>query len=143
EDAKNRLGQVLQENGRPVFSSIALRLPTLLRKLEGAALAKEIRSGSELALACFTGVSPGAATRWPARGWVTGDVADLCLVGLSLTIPPPIVARATDSLVDGVRHAAGRMDELSKRYDAALQDIAAAMRQEDGRQTRRMAMTIL
>jgi hypothetical protein len=37
KDAKGRLGQILSENGRPVLSSVAVRLPPELRDHEGQA----------------------------------------------------------------------------------------------------------
>jgi hypothetical protein len=143
KDARSRLGEILRENGKPVLSSVAVRLSQKLRHLEGKALADELSSRATFEFACFMGRSPEDATRWPSRGWMTGDIREMSLLCQSMTIPPAIVDDAADRLVQGVSDAAGHLDELAQRYDGALKNIATTLKQEDGIQTRRMAMTIV
>jgi hypothetical protein len=114
-----------------------------LRNLEGTALSNAIRRGATFSYASFTGSTPDDAARWPRSGWVTGNIADLCLVGQSMTIPPAIIDRAAERLVDGVSHAAGLLTELATTHLAALKRIAQTLKQVDTIQTRRMAMTII
>ena len=99
KDARDRLGQVLRQNGRPILSSVAVRMPAKLRNVEGAELAATIETESSFGFACFTGRDPNAAIRWPTHGWMQGGVADLCLICKELGVPPPIVDDAADRLV--------------------------------------------
>jgi hypothetical protein len=59
------------------------------------------------------------------------------------TIPPEVIDRAVDVLVDGVTDAAGLMSEMAQRHRGALLHIAEELCQEEAEQTRRMAATIL
>lgn len=143
KDARSRLGQPLRQNGRLILSSVAVRMPTMLRNLDGVLLAAAIRSGSSFDFACFTGRAPDNGTRWPAQGWMRGGMADLCLICQAMGVPPPIVDDAADRLVRGVGDAAGILTEFATSDEAAIKAIAATLKQEDGLQTRRMAMTIV
>lgn len=143
-DARSRLGQPLRDSGRQVFSTVAVRLPLVLRDHEGTALADALRDdATKLEFTCFTGRSSADAVRWPRAGWMSGSMADLCLVCQSMTIPPPIVDDASNRLVQGVSNAAGILSDLAQEYRAALDHIAALLHQEERIQTRRMAMTIV
>jgi hypothetical protein len=143
KDARGRLGRILAENGRPILSSVAVRLPQHLRGLEGTSLVTAIRENATFGYAVFTGKRPDDAERWPHSGWVSGNIADLCLVCQSMTIPPAIIEQASERLVQGVGHAAGLLSEFAKTHPKALQDIAETLKQEDDLQTRRMAMTMI
>jgi hypothetical protein len=143
DDARSRLGQVLRENGRAVLSSVAVRMPRKLRDLDGIGLAAAIQGGADFGFACFTGRDPISAGRWPASGWMQGSIVDLCLICQSLGVPPPIVDDAADRLVRGVSDAAGRLSEFATTDAPAMQAIAETLKQEDGIQTRRMAMTMV
>ena len=132
------------ENGKPILSSVAVSLPVALRDHEGAMLAGALRhSATRLEYVCFTGRSPTDAVRWPSSGWISGTVADLCLVCQSMTIPPPVVEAAADRLVQGVSDTAFLLSDAAREYQAALDEIAALLHQEERLQTRRMAMTIV
>ncbi len=143
-DARSRLGQFLSESGRPILSSVAVRLPTALRNYEGVMLADVLKnSDTRLDYACFTGKSPTDVTRWPKAGWISGTIADLCLACQSMTIPPLVVEAAADRLVQGVSDAAWLLSAAADEYEAALAGIATLLHQEERLQTRRMAMTIV
>jgi hypothetical protein len=143
DDARSRLGHFLRENGKPILSSVAIRLPIALRDHEGVMLARALRDpATRLEYACFTGRSPDDAQRWPKGGWISGTVADLCLVCQSMTIPPPVVEAAADRLVQGVSDTAFLLSDAAQEYQSALAAIAALLHQEERLQTRRMAMTI-
>jgi hypothetical protein len=143
-DARSRLGQVLRKNGKPILSSVAVRLPVTLRRHEGVILEDTLRdSPTKLEWACFTGKSPTDVVRWPKAGWISGTVADLCLVCQSMTIPPQVVEAAADRLVQGVGAAGFLLSDAAREYQAALAEIAALLHQEERPQTRHMAMTIV
>jgi surface antigen len=143
KDARSRLGQVLRQNGRLILSAVAVRMPGKLRTLDGTGLTEAIQSESSFEFACFTGRSRDDAVRWPNRGWIRGGMADLCLICQAMGVPPPIVDDAADRLVRGVGDAAGILAEFATSDETAIKAIAATLKQEDGIQTRRMAMTIV
>jgi hypothetical protein len=61
-DAKTRLGQQLRANGRIILSSVAVRLPTVLRSLQGKALRKALETKNDLEIAMYTGRDPSSCT---------------------------------------------------------------------------------
>lgn len=144
DDARSRLGQVLKENGKPILSSVAVRLPLPLRDHEGVMLVDALRdTATRIEYACFTGREPKDPERWPKSVWMSGTIADLCLVCQSMTIPPPVVAAAADRLVQGVSATGFLLSYASREYQGALAAIAALLHQEERPQTRHMAMTIV
>ena len=54
-----------------------------------------------------------------------------------------MIDQAVDQLVDGVKTAAGFLDEMAHQHPGAVHQISQELCQEDGDQTRRMAATIL
>lgn len=142
-EAKDRLGRVLQQNGRRILSAIAVRSPQRMRTKAGAALASEVASAADFQFALFTGENAAAATRWPVDGWMEGSIADLSILAQAATVPPAIVEQAADRLMTGVQQAAGQLAGIEAKNPAALDRIAEALCQEDAEQTRRMATTIL
>ncbi|WP_298017532.1 hypothetical protein [uncultured Parasphingopyxis sp.] len=142
-EARDRLGEVLAENGRSILSSVAVRTPERLRNLSGQSLTDELRSAKDIECALFTGTSPDAAERWPSEGWLTGTIDDLSIIVQAATVPPSIVEEAADQLMTGVQQAAGQLAGIEHKYEPALLKMAEALCQEDSEQTRRMATTIL
>ena len=76
-------------------------------------------------------------------GWIIGDVSDLSILVQLASIPPDVIDQAVDQLVDGVKTAAGLLDEMAGQHPGAIHHISQELCQEDGDQTRRMAATIL
>ena len=142
-DAVSRLGDEVKATGRPILSSIALRVPTRLRQKSGTGLASELRQIDDLELAFYTGNSPDSYSRWPHTGWVRATVGDLSILTQSATVPPEIIDRAANDLVAGVSDAAGLLHDIAKTHSGAVHSISQELKQEDGEQTRRMAATIL
>lgn len=142
-EARDRLGKTLSENGKTILSAIAVRSPLRLRGKAGAALAKDIATADDFDFALFTGINGATAERWPTHGWMRGGIGDLSILAQAATVPPAIVERAADRLMTGVQQAAGQLTGIETKHPAALDRIAAALCQEDGEQTRRMATTIL
>lgn len=142
-EAIARLGETARQNGRPILSSIAVRLPDRLRKLSGASLQKELSTTTDVEMALYTGQSPDSHSRWPQSGWLTGGIADLSLLAQSATVPPDIIEQAANQLVEGVSEAAGLLGEAVRSHPGAMQKICKELRQHDDEQTRRMAATIL
>ena len=142
-DAVSRLGDQVKTTGRTILSTIALRLPKRLRKKSGAQLANELRRIDDLELTYYSGNSPVSYSRWPQAGWVRATVGDLSILTQSATVPPEVVDRAANDLVDGISDAAGLLRDIAKIHSGAIYKISQELKQEDGEQTNRMAATIL
>lgn len=143
KEAAERLGETVSKNGRTILSSVAVRLPTRLKKASGSALTKELETALDLEFALYTGSAPGNCSRWPHSGWLRGSVSDLALLVQSASVPPDVIEEAADHLVTGVSEAAGLMAEMAQSHPGAMAEICKELRQQDDEQTRRMATTIL
>jgi len=139
EDAKTRLGQVVRTTGRPILSSIAVRLPSRLRNSE-----KHLGTAADLEMAMFTGSSPEKAERWPRKGWITGGIADLSVLTQSASVPPHVIEKASKQLTDGVNEAAGLLEEVIRTRPSIIREISNELRQGDNgaEQIRRVVATI-
>jgi len=142
-EAISRLGEQVRSTGQPILSSIAIRLPRRLREKHGAALQTEIENADDIEMALYTGNSQATCSRWPSSGWILGSVSDLSILVQLASIPPDVIDKAADQLVDGVREAAGLLEEIKLRYAGAIRKISEELCQEDSEQTQRMAATIL
>jgi len=138
-----RLGEIARVNGRPILSSIAVRLPERLKKCAGTVLQKELAAAGDLEMALYTGSSPESHRRWPQSGWIAGGATDLSILAQSATVPPDIIEQAADRLVEGVSEAAGLIGEMAQAHPGSMQEICKELHQHDDEQTRRMAATIL
>lgn len=142
-EAMSRLGERLRSNGRMLLSSIAVRFPLELRMKAGNALRDALANTSHLEMALYTGDNPELCSRWPQSGWIKGTVSDLSVLAQSASIPPAVIEKAADQLVDGVKEAAGLLNDMAKTHPALIHKISQQLYQEDGEQTRRMATSIL
>ena len=142
-DARQRLGDYLTISNLRILSSLAVRLPVRLRDFSGQALKDEILNASDFEIALYTGESPELCMRWPQNGWVNGNVIDLSMLIQSATVPPAVVEEAANKLVEGVSEAAALLEDMAIAHPGAIRKICEELCQQDGEQTRRMAMTIL
>jgi hypothetical protein len=142
-DARQRLGEHLTPSGRRILSSLAVRLPTRLRAFSGKPLKKEITNASDFEMAIYTGESPESYVRWPQNGWLRGNITDLSILIQSASVPPSVIEEAANKLVEGVSEAAALLEDMALTHPGAMQKICEELRQQDGEQTRRMAMTIM
>jgi len=142
-DARQRLGEHLSISGRRILSSLAVRLPLRLRDFSGQPLKNEIINASDFEMALYTGESLESCTRWPRNGWIHGTVTDLSILIQSASVPPAVVEEAANKLVEGVSEAAALLPDMAIAHPGAIKRICEELKQQDGEQTRRMAMTIL
>jgi len=142
-DARQRLGEHLSISGRRILSSLAVRLPVRLRDFSGQPLKDEILTASDFDIALFTGESSASFVRWPRNGWVRGNVTDLSMLIQSAAVPPAVVEKAANKLVEGVSAAAVFLEDMAIAHPGAIKKICEELRQHDSEQTRRMATTIL
>jgi hypothetical protein len=142
-EALSRLGKYTSGAGRTILSAVAVRLPARIRARQGHPLLSELAAAADLEMALYTGSDASRATRWPRAGWISGDVSDLSVLVQLASIPPDVIDQAVDQLVDGVKTAAGLLDDMARLHPGAIHHISQELCQEDGDQTRRMATTIL
>lgn len=143
KEACSRLGCELKANGRMILSSIAVRLPKRMRSHQDESLRAELESASDLEFCLYTGLDSKDALRHPLKGWILGSVRDLSVLAQAASVPPEVVEKAANHLVEGVSHAAAIMQEMNLTNPAALKKISAELKQDAGEQTLRMAATML
>jgi hypothetical protein len=142
-EALSRLGLRARIHGRPILSSIAVRLPERMKKHSGKSLQQGLASASDFDMALYTGANSENHSRWPTSGWLKGGIVELSTLAQSASIPPDLIEQAADQLVEGVSEAAGLLGEITHAHPGAMQEICKELRQHDDEQTRRMAATIL
>jgi hypothetical protein len=106
-------------------------------------LKRELAAADDLEIALYTGSDQASASRFPSSGWILGSVPDLSILVQSASVPPDVIEAAASQLVEGVSEAAGILEGMVSAHPAAIHKISEALHQEDGQQTRGMAMTIL
>jgi len=142
-DAIQRLGQQLSPSGKKILSVVAIRLPAKLRDFSGASLKKAIWAVSDFEMVLYSGESQEKYLRFPSSGWLEGNITDLSLLIQSASLPQTIIDEAANKLVSGVSEAAAILNEMAATHPGAIRKICEELRQQDGEQTLRMAMTIL
>ena len=141
KDASSRLGAVVAATGEAIEQAVAVRVPVELRGVNQAHLPQRVAE-ADFDYCVFTEGSEGPE-RWPVSGWLTGNVDDLAGFIEHTALSERRIARGTLILEVGVRQAAGRLQkDLQERPDA-IPKIAAALHQQPGEQTMRMAMAIV
>ena len=143
KDAIDRLGQQLYPSGKTILSVVAIRLAAKLREHSGQELNKAIRATADFEMALYSGESAENCLRFPANGWLKGNITDLSLLIQSASLPQPLIDAAANKLVSGVSAAAAILNEMAATHPGAIQKICEELKQENGEQTLRMAMTIL
>ncbi|MXW95678.1 MAG: hypothetical protein F4110_09565 [Acidimicrobiaceae bacterium] len=147
-DAAGRLGAIIDATGRAVASVLAVRVPLELRDSPGGRL-HDLVSSAPYRFCCYTtdvapapAGGPAGAVRFPSTGWLTGGVDEIAGLVERVLIPESAVAQGALLLEHGVNDAAAILDRLGARHTAVLARVAESLRQDDGEQTRRMAMAI-
>ena len=147
-DARARLGVVVNETGRPIESAIALVYPAEVREQTGGkATRAALYATASLEYALYTATSGDLVDRLPESGWLRGNVRDLAMLVQRAAIPAPRIERLVDTLEHGVSSAYGAFERNHREHagDHLGPEIAEILGQSDdqGGQTRRMAMTVL
>jgi hypothetical protein len=143
-EARARLGNRLISTGNPIHASVALVYPEGLRQHHGAALRAALRR-TQLEYALFTIQADGETARFPGAGWLTGGVVELALLLHRSAIPAWRVVALADALELGVNRAAARFSAnhpVGSNLGTSLAELLG-QHDDDGGQTRRMAMTVL
>ena len=146
-DAGGRLGRIVNETGKPIESAIALVYPEAVLDLSEQPLRDALRQTDEFEHALYTRTTGDDAERLPESGWLTGSAKDLAMLVHRASMPAPRIERLGEVLEYGIETAAGRFTKRHGSHEAGElgPDIAELLGQADdqGGQTRRMAMTVL
>ncbi len=147
-DAISRLGAIIDTTGSAVAAVLAVRVPLELRGLPGGHLSAAV-SDTTYRYCCHTMVSAASDAsespqidRFPATGWLSGGVDDIAALVERVRISEAAISEGAILLERGVKDAAAILDNLATRHPSVLARVAELLRQEDGEQTRRMAMAI-
>ena len=126
-----------------VEQAIALVVPDELRSHQSA-LAERIGDAPFAFCLISRHEDEHEATRWPARGWLRGDTAAIADLIERAAVSERMIARGLEVLENSVRNATATLrGQLDHPGGVALGAIAEVLRQEDGEQTTRMAVTII
>ncbi len=149
-DAISRLGAIIDTTGSAVAAVLAVRLPLELRGAPGGLLSAAAAEAS-YRYCCYTTASVAAAAnasdtpqmhRFPEMGWLSGGVDEIAALVERVQISEAAISEGAILLERGVNDAAAILDRLAARHPSVLARVAASLRQDDGEQTRRMAMAI-
>ena len=138
-DACERLGKTLKEDGRTIEQAIAVRIPKYLSTVNQSELLSQI-ADANLAF-CIWSSGPDAPHRWPTADWIEGDVDDLANCIEQAALSEDRIAQGMQVLEDGIGQAATILRDTCA--PETLKTIAEELHQGDGQQTSRMAMAIV
>ena len=81
-----RLGKILRRSGDRIEQTIAVRIPRELSRVAQADLERQIEA-AEFSYCTYSLQEGDTAVRWPATGWLAGNVEDLagCMENVSLS----------------------------------------------------------
>ena len=144
KSANDRLGSVPESGVRVVETVIALVYPDVFLALDGEELRNAIATTTDLEYALYSHVKGFDMERLPEKGWLRSGVIDLAILIHHAAVPKPRIDRLADNLEDGVKRAAGIIGNRDKsdEYSDKLGEVLGQS-SDDGKQTRRMAMTVL
>ena len=152
-DARGRLGKRIVGAPYPVRSAIAVGLPEEARGWTRPRLEREFATPENVPLrfvvlySNIRGDEPAGrrllesdVMRWPARGFVTGDVDDLARLCEYATAPPSLVSRMARDVATRITGIA--TDLRSRTRARTVESIIHSLGQEDPEQGLRLACCI-
>ncbi len=143
EDAISRIGQTMASTGRTIEVAVAVRLPAALGNVEPVDLLVSVASRDDLEWCAW--IEGTDAVRFPASGWLGGDINSLAGFVETVSISERRIAAAADAFQSGVAQTATQLRQslLESNSKAALDKISAALHQRDSEQTTLMAVAVL
>ncbi len=138
-EAKDRLGLVVAETGRPIEAAIALRYPEEIGDADDLAAALK---DARLSYCVFT-EAPRGPDRFPESGWLVGSVEDVADLVRLMSVPQRAADEAATILQEGIDTAAKLLDEVNVTRAAITISIARLLGMTNVPQTRRMACAII
>ena len=138
-EAKDRLGLVLAETGRPIEAAIALRYPEEIGDADDLAAALK---DARLSYCVFTEAA-SQPDRFPESGWLEGSIEDVADLVRLMSVPQRAADQAATILQEGIDTAAKLLDEVNVTRAAITISIARLLGMTNVPQTRRMACAII
>lgn len=138
EDARKRFGQTFAD-GDPVEQVVAVKIPSSLSRVRQENLAVRIER-AEFRYCVFSGKAD-ALDRWPAAGWVTGDLGGLATCIELSSLSERRIEQGAKQLEQCVMETALYLRR--RMPPGLLEKVAGELQQQDGEQTSRMAVAIL
>ncbi|MXW96560.1 MAG: hypothetical protein F4110_15330 [Acidimicrobiaceae bacterium] len=138
DDALSRVGATTGHPRRPIETVVALRYPRRLRGVAESELAETLAACDDLAWCVWR--EGAGEVRFPNEGWLVGGLADLAGTVETLAVSPRRLDDAADRLQYAVEEGAGLISETGA---ATERHVAECLHQEAGRQTTRMAASII
>ena len=139
QDALARLNKPLASARQNIENVIALRIPTEMKTISQEQISPAIETIT-FDYCIFSLKRDLTADRWPAEGWLKGDLNNLATTIEFVAISESLLATSTDELERGVTQAA---DFLQQVPTETKEKIAGELCQETGEQTARMATAII
>ena len=140
EDARSRLGATLDPGGDRVEQVVALRIPVTLTYVVQRNLQTAIER-THYKYVTLSRTDDGSTIRRPANGWLEGKIDDLANLCENIALSEQTLAAGLARLEEAVQDIATRLRRTAPQ--GVLTQMAAELRQEDGRQTSRMAAAII
>ena len=145
-EARERIGLRLRASGREVRVAIALRSPSsLIFGKSGALLRRRWLYCEELRYVMYRRLRGGELERWPAAGWLEGTLRGMALFIQQAMRPGDEIDDLADTLQTKIEQAANIFNETWPHDDRRAGELLREhlRLEDDGVQTRRMAMAIL
>lgn len=130
-DCRNKLGQALKPDlgGETIETVIGVHSPNSLHKAADSDIAEAmLRNGEILQYAVYTG-TPENFTRFPSRGFISGNIRNLIEFAMPAAEPADIIKKAADILAEGASVAAKAIIDAAQNYSQAGVSIAETLRQ--------------
>ena len=140
-DAKARLGLLPACSSDPIEQVIAVRVPDSLRQTQA-------RLPARIAAAdfgyCVLSGDPSSPVRWPASGWLTGNIDDIVRCVEHAMVSQRLIDESISILERGVRIATGAVEDAKLLGFGVIEEhMGQVLNQRKGEQTTRMAMTMI
>lgn len=142
-DARSRLGKTLSSGGSKIEQAIAICLPSELSNVDQHELQKTISDTKFRYCVHFDKGAHYKNSRWPADGWIIGDIDELAACIEHTALSENKMAFGMEILEKGISQAAYHLRRDGENAKDMLETIASKLNQKDGVQTSRMAMAIL
>ena len=147
QDAQARLRETVVSTSRAIETAVALIYPRPASTLDGARLREFLLQTPDLEYALYTADGPETNERLPESGWLRGSIRDLAMLLRRASMPAPRVDRLAERLQIAIDAAT---ENFTRRHPSRAprdrgDNVAQILGQTDdeGNQTRRMAMTVL
>ena len=146
DEARARIGLRLRDSGREIRVAIALRSPhSITQGISGAALRRRWLDCDELRYVMYRRRRGADLERWPAEGWLSGTLRGLALFIQQAMRPGEEIDELAEVLETRIGQAAEVFNRAWPHDDARASELLREQLrlEDDGVQTRRMAMAIL